>query len=170
MFSGQIRANIDISLLKIALAALLQMLQTSVYISPNRPEKYLISRWNYRDNVIKFLIKYSHHSIFYQKFYFTVTVRSLKYRMLTFFIQITVIPSKRLANTEYCHTARPSPPCDRNNRKYLDTDKQENQIVTYISTATIVDLDAGSIRRHVSLDQWGDMYLAKRLDKSFISW
>ena len=38
-FSGQIRANIDLSLLKIALAALVQILQTSVNISPNWPEK-----------------------------------------------------------------------------------------------------------------------------------
>ena len=34
-FSGQIRANIDLSLLKIALAALVQILQTLVNISPN---------------------------------------------------------------------------------------------------------------------------------------
>ena len=46
-FSGQIQANIDLSLLKIALAALVQILQTSVNISPNRPEKQLISRYDY---------------------------------------------------------------------------------------------------------------------------
>ena len=34
-FSGQIRENIDLSLLKIALAALVQILQTLVNISPN---------------------------------------------------------------------------------------------------------------------------------------
>ena len=34
-FSGQIRANIDHSLLKIALAVLVQILQTLVNISPN---------------------------------------------------------------------------------------------------------------------------------------
>ena len=34
-FSGQIRANIDLSLLKIALAALVQTLQALVNISPN---------------------------------------------------------------------------------------------------------------------------------------
>ena len=43
-FSGQIWANIDLSLLKIALAALVQILQTLVNISPNWPEKQLISR------------------------------------------------------------------------------------------------------------------------------
>ena len=45
-FSGQIRANIDLSLLKIALAALVQILQTLVNISPNWPEKQLISGYN----------------------------------------------------------------------------------------------------------------------------
>ena len=40
-FSGQIWKNIDISLLEIALAALVQIL---VNISPNWPEKQLISR------------------------------------------------------------------------------------------------------------------------------
>ena len=34
-FSGQIRANIDLSLLKIALAALVQILQTLINIFPN---------------------------------------------------------------------------------------------------------------------------------------
>ena len=43
---NQIQTNIDLSLLKIALAALVKILQTSVNISPNRPEKQLISRYN----------------------------------------------------------------------------------------------------------------------------
>ena len=38
-FSGQIRANIDLSLLKIAFPELVQILQTLVNISPNWPEK-----------------------------------------------------------------------------------------------------------------------------------
>ena len=38
------QANIDLSLLKIALAALKQILQTLVNISPNWLEKQLISR------------------------------------------------------------------------------------------------------------------------------
>ena len=39
--------------------------------------------------------------------YFTVPVRWLKYRISTFFIQMTEIPSKILTYTKYRHIARP---------------------------------------------------------------
>ena len=45
--SCQNRSNIDLSLLKIAVAALVQLLQTLVNISSHWPEKQLINRYKY---------------------------------------------------------------------------------------------------------------------------
>ena len=63
---------------------------------------------NYRDTVIKFLYKYRHRSIFYQKLYIFPSPWgdwNTEYR--PFFIQITVSPLKKSAITEYRHILRP---------------------------------------------------------------
>ena len=77
------------------------------------------------NTVIKYLYRYHHCTVFYQKLYFTVIVRWHVYpygdmytQFQPFFIKITEIQSKTLANTEYRHIIAPFPPpqylCSKN--------------------------------------------------------
>ena len=65
---------------------------------------------HYRNTVIKFLSKYRHRSISIRNCIFPSLLGDWNTEYSPFFIQITVSPTKKLANTEYLHIVCPLPP------------------------------------------------------------